>query len=103
MGDMFMTSDNIVNGITNSPKNTLWFKRFMKGCHNRMGDVWCPYRPLTMREALACQRMLEDDSRVFENDPVGRLKTAVTGLMIVRGLGGGLRGEEIVRVDLGVI
>jgi hypothetical protein len=103
MGDMFMTSDNVVNGITNSPTNTLWFKRFMKGCHNIMGDVWCLDRPLTMREASACQRMLEDDWKVFQNDPVGRLKTAVTGVMIVGGLGGGLRGEEIIRVDLGVI
>jgi hypothetical protein len=68
-----------------------------------MGDVWCPDRPLTMWEALACQRMLEDDWKVFENDPAGRLKTAVTGGMIVGGLVGGLRGEEIIRVDLGVI
>jgi hypothetical protein len=100
---MFMTSDNVVNGITNSPTNTLWFKRFMKGCHNRMGNVWCPNRPLMMRETLACQRMLEDYWKVFENDPVGRLKTAVTGLRIVGGLGGGLRGEESIRIDFGVI
>jgi hypothetical protein len=104
MGNMFMTSDNnIVNGIINSPTNTLWFKRFMKGCHNIMGDVWCPDRPLTMREALACQRILEDDWQVFENDPVRRLKTVVAGVTIVGGLGGGLRGQEIIRVDLGVI
>jgi hypothetical protein len=36
----------------------------MKGCHSQMGDVWCPGRPLTMREALLCQdTMLEEDWR----------------------------------------
>jgi hypothetical protein len=76
--------------------STLWFKRFMKGCHRRMEDVWCLDRPLTMGEALVCQEMLEDDCRTFEKDPVGRLKTVLTGLMIVAGLGSGMRGEEIV-------
>jgi hypothetical protein len=105
MGDMFITSDNNVNGVSRSGTNTLWFKRFMKGCHSRMGDVWCPDRPLTtMGEALLCQEMLEDDWRgTFERDPVGRLKTALTGLMITAGLGGGMRGEEIVRINIGVI
>jgi hypothetical protein len=65
--------------------------------------MWCPDRPLTMGEALLCQEMLEDDWRTFEKDPVERLKTALTGLMITAGLGGGMRGEEIVRIDVGVI
>jgi hypothetical protein len=103
MGDMFITSDNMVNGVSRSGTNTLWFKRFMKGCHSHMGDVWCPDRPLTMGEALLCQEMLEEDWRTFEKDPIGRLKTALTGFMIVAGLGGGMRGEEIVRIDIGII
>jgi hypothetical protein len=103
VGDIFISSDNVVNGISRSGTNTIWFKRFMKGCHSRMGDVWCPDRPLTMWEALLCQEMLEDDWRTFENDPIGRLKTALTGLMISAGIGGGMRGEELVRVDIGVI
>jgi hypothetical protein len=65
MGDtMFVTSDNTVSaGVSRSGTNTLWFKRFMKGCHSHMGDVWCPDRPLAMREALLCQEMLEDSAR----------------------------------------
>jgi hypothetical protein len=47
--------------------------------------------------------MLEEDWRIFEHDSVGRLKTALTGLMITAGIGGGMRGEELVRVDIGVI
>jgi hypothetical protein len=61
IGDMFITSDNVVNGISRSATNTPWFKRFMKGCHSRMGDVWCPDRPLTMREGLLFQGLLEED------------------------------------------
>jgi hypothetical protein len=103
VGDMFITSDNMVSGISRSGTNTLWFRRFMKGCNSRMGDVWCPDRPLTMHEALLCQEMLEEDWKTFENDSVGRLKTALTGLMITAGLDGGMRGEEIIRIDTGII
>jgi hypothetical protein len=39
IGDMLITSDNVVSGISHSATNTPWFKRFMKGCHSRMGDV----------------------------------------------------------------
>jgi hypothetical protein len=104
IGDMFITSDNMMNGITHSATNTPWFKRFMKGCHSRMGDVWCPDRPLTMWEALLCQSMLEEDWKTFEKDPTGRLKTALTaGVLVTSGLGGGMRGEEMVRIDVGII
>jgi hypothetical protein len=103
VGDMFISSDNVVNGISRSRTNTLWFKRFMKGCHSRMGDIWCPDRPLTMREAVLSQEMLEEDWRIFEHDSIGLLKAALTGLMITSGLGGGMRGEGLVRVDIGVI
>jgi hypothetical protein len=102
ISDMFISSDNVVNGISRSATNTPWFKRFMKGWHSRMGDVWCPDRPLTMREGLLSQSLLEEDWKTFEKDAIGRLRTAITGMMIT-GLGGGMRGEEMVRVDVGLI
>jgi hypothetical protein len=46
MGEMFIASESNVSGMTRSPTNSLWFKRFMLGCHRRMGDVWCPDWPL---------------------------------------------------------
>lgn len=103
MGEMFIAAETNVSGMTRSPTNSFWFKRFMQGCHRRMGDVWCPDRPLTIREALAVQEDLESDWLIFELDHVGRLKTALTGVMITAGLGGGMRGEELNRLDLGVI
>jgi hypothetical protein len=56
-----------------------------------------------MREALLCQSLLEDDWKTFERDWAGRLKTAIPGMMVTIGLGGGMRGGEIVRVDVGLI
>jgi hypothetical protein len=103
MGEMFIAAESNVSGMTRSPTNSLWFKRFMQGCHRRMGDVWCPDRPLTMREALAIQEDLEKDWADFEKDPDGLLKTAIAGVMVVAGLGGGMRGEELNRLDLGII
>ena len=103
MGEMFIASESNIAGMTRSPTNSMWFKRFMQGCHRRMGDVWCPDRPLTMREALAVQVELEKDWLLFDRDPEGRLKTAVAVVMITAGFGGGMRGEELNRVDLGVI
>lgn len=103
MGEMFIASESNVSGMTRSPTNSIWFKRFMQGCHRRMGDVWCPDRPLTMPEALAIQDDLERDWEDFARDPEGRLKTAIAGVMITAGLGGGMRGEELNRLDLGII
>jgi hypothetical protein len=103
MGEMFLAHESSISGMTRSPTNSPWFKRFMQGCHRRMGDVWSPDRPLTMPEALEVQRLLEQDWKTFERDPEGRLKTAVTGVLITAGLGGGMRGEELNRIDIGVI
>jgi hypothetical protein len=103
MGEMFIATESSVSGMTRSPTNSPWFKRFMQGCHRRMGDVWCPDRPVTMHKALAAQEELENDWRTFEKDPEGQLKTAITGVLITSGFGGGMRGEEINRLDLGII
>jgi hypothetical protein len=65
--------------------------------------VWCPDRPITMREALAIQEDLEKDWIDFANDAEGCLKTAITAVMVTAGLGGGMRGEELNRLDLRII
>lgn len=79
MGEMFIASESSISGMTRSPTNSLWFKRFMQGCHRRMGDVWIPDRSVTIREALAIQEDLEKDWQTFERNREGRLRTAVTG------------------------
>jgi hypothetical protein len=47
--------------------------------------------------------MLEADWKTFESDTIGRLKTAITEMLVTVGLGGGMWGEEIVWIDIGVI
>jgi hypothetical protein len=68
-----------------------------------MGDIWIPDRALTIRELLCCQTLLESDWELFEGDEHGQLKTALTAVSLIGGFAAGLRGEEIVRMDLGAI
>jgi hypothetical protein len=53
MGAAFIGEEGGVSATTNSPTNSMWFCRFMKGMHKRMGDVWIPDRPLTIVELKA--------------------------------------------------
>jgi hypothetical protein len=76
----------------------------MHGCHKRIGDVWIPDRPLTMEELLCIQTLLEEN-RWFcgLNDNKRRLKIVLTGVSLTSGFATGLRGEEIPRIELGLI
>jgi hypothetical protein len=65
-----------------------------------MGDVWMPDRPVTIQELT---RLLDEDWRMFEKDPEGQLRAASTATMLISGFFGALRGEEVVRADLGGI
>jgi hypothetical protein len=103
IGARFMGEEGAAGAVSNSPTNSEWFRRFMKGCHRRMGDVWMPDRPVTIQELLKCLMLLEEDWEVFEKDPEGRLRAAATATMLITGFFGALRGEEIVRADLGAI
>jgi hypothetical protein len=89
--------------FSSSPTNSYWFRRFMLGCHRRMGDVWIPDRALLIDELLHCLRLLEEDWRAFETDPDGRLQTALTGFSLTAGFSVALRGEELPRMDLGAM
>jgi hypothetical protein len=103
IGARFMGEEGAAGAVSNSPTNTEWFRRFMKGCHRRMGDVWMPDRPLTIRELHCCLKLLKEDWEIFEKDREGRAKTAITSVMLLTGFFAALRGEEIVRADLGAI
>jgi hypothetical protein len=65
--------------FSNSPTNCYWFRRFVQGCHRRMGDVWIPYQSLTIDELLNCLVLLEEDGLIFEKEHAGRLRTGLTG------------------------
>ena len=67
-----MGEEGAAGAVSSSPMNTEWFRRFMKGCHRRMGDVWMPDRPVTIQELLKCLMLLQDDWVTFEKDDEGR-------------------------------
>ena len=86
-----------------SPTNSPWFKRFMRGVHKRMGDVWIPDRALMKRELMLCLTLLEEDWMCYSEaeDGGGKLKVALTATMMIAGWFAALRGEVIVRIDVG--
>jgi len=101
IGASFMTEEGGGATISMSPTNSMWFKRFMKGSHKRMGDVWIPDRPVTIHELKAAFELLEADWDELQADIVGRRDVVLTATMLISGFFGALRGEEIVRVDVG--
>ena len=102
-GDTFTSEDGKGGTISRSPTNSPWFKRFMRGLHKRMGDVWIPDRALLKRELMYCLVILEEDWSVYSSvdDIGGKSKTALVATMLLAGWFAALRGEEIVRVDVG--
>ena len=105
MGESFIADDTGVTAITRSSSNTLWFRRFMQGMHKRMGDIWIPDRAITIHEVLIAMSILEEDwnSMVEVGDIRGMERAALTAVMVIAGFFGGLRGEEITRIDIGLI
>jgi hypothetical protein len=103
IGDRFMGEEGAAGAVSYSPTNSEWVRRFMKGCHRRMGDVWMPDRPVTIQEIHACLKLLEGDWSMFDKDAEGRAKTSITATMLISGFFAALRGEEIIRADLGAI
>jgi len=89
--------------FTGSPTYSYWFRRFMSGCHRRMGDTWMPDRATTLDEVLHSYILLEEDWGRFVGDWDMRLQTALTAIILVGGFSGGLRGEELPKLELGAI
>eukprot|EP00536_Pseudo-nitzschia_multiseries_P017872 jgi/Psemu1/52967/gm1.52967_g len=91
----------MISVATEAPtSNKPWFKHFILGCHQRMGDVWMPDEPVTREILLACLALLDDWWEHYEGDPVKRKFTALRACLCISGFYGGLRGEELNRVDL---
>ena len=85
-----------------STTNSYWFRRFMAGCHRRMGDVWMPDQAVTVEEVLAGLQILEEE---WQSGAKGLRKqeVALTGALVVVGFTAALRGEEISQIDVGLM
>ena len=100
VGTNFITLENNIGSISSSPTNTEWFRRFMNGCHKKMGDVWIPDRAVTMQEVKEIFRLLEQDCILDKEDDHDWMQTTLTVVVIIDGFFGDLHGEEIIRMDL---
>ena len=101
-GQSFMGGEGSLTA-SNASTNKPWFKRFMLGCHRRMGDVWLPDQPITMNIMEVCLSELEKKWDLSNGDSIGQKKASVVACILLAGFYGGLRGEEINRVDYGGI
>lgn len=67
-----------------------------------MGDTWLPDRAPTLDKIHHCFKLLED-WEAFADDSAMQLQTILTGMILVRGFLGALRGEELPKLELGAI
>ena len=102
-GATFVGEDSNASTLSLAVTNTPWFRRFIRGCHRRMGDVWLPDRPVLIPEIKGALEILEDDWAVCASDPTGRITAGLTACLIISGFFAALRGEEIVRIDVGAM
>jgi hypothetical protein len=103
VGATFVGEDSNASTLSHAVTNTPWFRRFIRGCHRRMGDVWLPDRPVLIPEIRAALELLEEDWAACTDDPVGQIAAGLTACLIIAGFFAALRGEEIVRVDAGAM
>jgi hypothetical protein len=85
---------------SSSPTNGLFWRKFILGCHKRMGDQWFPDRAVTIEELLAALSMLKDDWSKWAASPEKVLEVTVLATALILAFAGALRGEEIPRAEL---
>ena len=83
--------------VTNCPSHCLWFERFVKGMHCRMGDERRPDVALSRNVMLLLMAYADMD---YEASVTGERKRFIAraGLFYLSTFLGGLRGEEVPRV-----
>mmetsp|Transcript_13380 Transcript_13380/g.19136 ORF Transcript_13380/g.19136 Transcript_13380/m.19136 type:complete len:182 (-) Transcript_13380:278-823(-) len=102
MGITFVTTDGKGMTQSKSPTNSFWFKRFILGCHKRMGGVWVSDRPITVHEVLQVLKTQKKKlNTTHADDSELRLEILLTALLFVVGFTSALRGKEVIKVDIG--
>jgi hypothetical protein len=81
-------------GFTNTSVYSLWFDRFIVGCHVRMGDDTRQDRAFSIELILAMQKFLEEDLLKCHTMEA-MFNVSLHGIFFIAGFCGGLRGEEM--------
>ena len=92
-----MTRDTMKIFVTECPTHSLWFKRFIRGMHARMGDDRLPDTAILVKVMHALMEWVEQDYQDCDN-PGSRRYIVRCGLYFMAGYLGSLRGEETPRI-----
>lgn len=108
-----MGSDGRQMHMSSSSTNTLWHGKFFEGCHRRMGDQPVPDRAIQIDELhlvleyldseyLKVELQAENEPRKNARKTLRKEQTnlACAGLFVTGGFLGGLRGEEVLLMEL---
>lgn len=94
---MVMAKDTRKLMVTKCPTYGLWFEKFMRGCHKRMGEIVRPDRALSTAILLEILNLLEAE---WESHPDRHFALASEGAFYVIAFCCALRGEEVPLADL---
>jgi hypothetical protein len=86
-------------GFTNTSVYSLWFDRFIVGCHVRMGYDARQDRDFIIELIMAMQKLLEEDLIKCQTMEA-MLNVSLHGIFFIAGFCGGLRGEEMSLLSL---
>ena len=92
-----LARDKVKTFVTNNPGYTLWFERFMKGMHNRMGDIKLQDTAITNKLMHAIMEHVEADYHLSEANDNKRF-IARAGFFFLACYLRSLRGEEVSRI-----
>jgi hypothetical protein len=85
--------------ISDVVTHSFWFTRFMEGLHKRVGEVRCQDEPISIEVLHAVEKILEREWAATQA-AASRLRVAQMGAWFIAGFCGGLRGEEMLLIEL---
>ena len=88
--------------ITESVANSLWFKRFMDGCHERMGDVKIQDAAMSIELLLELEKLLDIQFQQLKEGKVDQslFEIVTLGASLTLCFSSALRGEELAHIRL---
>ena len=89
-GVVFMGMDWTNSRVSNSATNTIWFSRFMQGCHKIMGDLNLPDKAIDCFVIRGCFEIAKCLWEGNEFDPYAQEQAAMAICIIIAGYYGGL-------------
>ena len=85
--------------ISGSVTHSFWFSRFMDGLHKRVGEMRMQDEPISIGVLQVLEIILENKWRLADR-PETKRQVAQMGAWFVAGFCSGLRGEEMLLIEL---